>query len=92
MSDDLEKILTEGGFDVVRLDRASERDGAIWGCKIGVKPGQKVILPGGSDFPMREAVEEAFERITGIEAEFCFSGWGEELTEGEKSVLEPPHD
>jgi hypothetical protein len=37
---------------------------------------------------MRDAVEEAFKRITGREAEFCFSGWGAKLTKDERSVVD----
>lgn len=87
MTKDLERALNEAGFETVRLDKASVTDGPIWGCKIGLKPGKSVVLPGGCDAPMRRAVEEAFLRITGQEADFCFSGWGEELTKDEKAVL-----
>jgi hypothetical protein len=57
----------------------------IWECKIG---GPVQHLPEGSGGPMRRAVGEAFRRITGTEPEFCFSGWGGELTEGERAVVE----
>ncbi len=87
MIDDIQKLLEDEGFDVVRLDKPTKRDGPIWECKIGLKKGTIVALPGGCDFPMRVAIEKAFEDITGLEADFCFSGWGAELTEGEKSVL-----
>jgi hypothetical protein len=42
---------------------------------------------------MRQAVERAFRDITGEDAEFTFSGWSAELTEGELAVVEnrPPH-
>ena len=54
----------------------------IWFCKIGEKfEGE---LPSGADWPMRKAVQDAYFALTGTEAEFVFSGWGGELTEGER--------
>lgn len=58
----------------------------IWFCKIGEVDNSKV--PRGADGPMREAVERAYQEITGEESEFLFSGWGAELTEGERAVVE----
>ena len=43
-------------------------------------------LPMGSDSPMRRAIIDAYVRLTGKEPEFCFSGWGAELTEIERRV------
>lgn len=62
----------------------------IWTCKIGGKVGD---LPAGADWPMRRAVQTAFETLTGVEASFTFSGWGATLTEGERAVHEnsPPN-
>lgn len=57
----------------------------IWECKIG---GRIDDLPGGQDAPMRRAVEAAFTSVTGLEAEFCFSGWAGTLTEGERAAHE----
>lgn len=57
----------------------------IWTCKIG---GSAEPLPPGADMPMREAVAEAYRKITGIEPEFVFSGWGGSLTEPERAVVE----
>lgn len=57
----------------------------IWSCKIGGPVGE---LPPGSDWPMRQAVAEAYRRITGCNPEFTFSGWGAELTEPERAVVE----
>ncbi len=45
----------------------------IWECKIGAVDLAK--LPSGSDFPMRQAVKQAYFEITGEWPEFCFSGW-----------------
>lgn len=88
MTTDIEKVLNEGGFETIRLDKSSVRDGSIWECKIGISPGTSVKLPGGADYPMRMAVEKAFKEITGLDAEFCFSGWGAELTDAEKRVID----
>ena len=85
--DQLTQVFEDAGFEVVNLSRPSVRDGSTWECKIGIAPGTSVSLPGGSDFPMRVAVEKAFTQITGLEAEYCFSGWGAELTEGEKALV-----
>lgn len=57
----------------------------IWKCKIGGKVGD---MPDGADWPMRRAVQTAFETLTGVEASFTFSGWGATLTEGERAVHE----
>ena len=60
----------------------------IWECKIG-EVGD-ALLPDGADLPLRQAVEEAYRKLTGQESTFCFSGWGGELTESERAALEPP--
>ena len=57
----------------------------IWFCKIGENTGP---LPSGADAPMRAAIREAYLRLTGHEPDFIFSGWGGELTEGERAVHE----
>lgn len=88
MDKEVIEALEEGGFEIVDLTpKSSERDGPIWECKIGLKEGTVVEMPGGSDFPMRMAVEKAFKEITGLECDFNFSGWGAELTELEKAVI-----
>ena len=58
----------------------------IWGCKIGeCSPS---LLPKGADLLMRKAIARAYEDLTGCEPDFIFSGWGGELTEGERAVVE----
>lgn len=57
----------------------------IWECKIGGTGGE---LPGGADNPMRDAIADAFREVTGVEAQFIFSGWGAELTECERAAHE----
>lgn len=58
----------------------------IWECKIGeVDDGD---VPIGGDFPMREAVGEAYRSVTGHEPRFVFSGWAGELTDSERAVVE----
>lgn len=57
--------------------------GRIWECKIGGFVGE---LPDGCDYPMRRAVEMAFQQVTGRNAAFLFSGWGANLTSVERAV------
>ena len=57
----------------------------IWTCKIG---GPAIDFPHGADAPMRNAVNAAFERVTGMPPAFTFSGWGGKLDEGERAVVE----
>ena len=58
----------------------------IWHCKIGEATPDAV--PQGADNPMRKAVAKAYREITGQDADFIFSGWGGELTEPERAVVE----
>lgn len=58
----------------------------IWYCKIGeVDP---ELLVDGADALMREAVEKAYKELTGQDSNFLFSGWGAELTESEREVVD----
>lgn len=57
----------------------------IWTCTIGGMINSH-IRPGG-DAPMRQAVQKAYYELTGIEEEFCFSGWGCELTDSQREVV-----
>lgn len=57
----------------------------IWTCKIG-GPGE--LIGTGHDFPMRRAVEAAYRETVGRECRFDFSGWGAELDECERAVVE----
>ena len=56
----------------------------IWYCKVG----EVASVPFAADPPMREAVENAYYAITGEYPKFVFSGWGAELTEPERAVVE----
>jgi hypothetical protein len=58
----------------------------VWECKIGCS--KLIDLPNGVDFPMRQAIREAFFKITGENADFIFSGWGAELTQSEQNVVD----
>lgn len=58
----------------------------LWECKIGEV--DEELLPKGSDAPMRRAVRETYKKLTGKNDEFCFSGWGGKLTEGERACVE----
>jgi len=55
-----------------------------WTCKIG----EHDFDQHGADSPMRDAVTEAYRKVTGQEPVFVFSGWGGELTEIERAVVE----
>lgn len=57
-----------------------------WFCKIG--EADPDALPEGADAPMREAVAKAYFDLTGDHSNFIFSGWGAELDEGERAVVE----
>ena len=48
----------------------------VWSCKIGA-----FCIADLPEFEvtMRNAVEKAFFELTGVEADFCFSGWGGKL-------------
>lgn len=61
-------------------------DPALWSCQVGEVP--RASLPDGADGPMRNAVERAFKELTGFEPQYCFSGWGDRLTEVQRSVIE----
>lgn len=56
----------------------------IWSCKIG----ETDAIPAGADLLMRNAVASAYRELTGTMPGFIFSGWGAELTEGERAVVE----
>lgn len=58
----------------------------IWSCKIGEC--DAALLPEGADAPMRAAVGRAYREVTGVDAAFNFSGWGAELEEPERAVVE----
>lgn len=64
----------------------SAPDPANWSCQIGEVDRAK--LPGGSDLPMRQAVARAYKELTGEEPEYVFSGWGFELPERYRAVVE----
>lgn len=57
----------------------------IWECKIGGEVGE---IPPGGDLPMRNAVARAYRDLTGVDAEFHFSGWAGTLDEHEREVVE----
>ena len=77
-----EAVAVGGQIPLQSNDEACER---IWTCKIG---GMTPHVLSPADPAMRDAVEMMFKILTGVEAEFTFSGWGGELTEGERAVVE----
>lgn len=57
----------------------------IWYCKIGeVFEGELGSMP---DLRMRAAVREAYIKLTSRPPIFLFSGWGGELTQSERDVV-----
>ena len=58
----------------------------MWTCKVGEAPESKI--PRAADGPMRRAVAFAFQSLTGVEPTFVFSGWGDQLDESERAVVE----
>jgi hypothetical protein len=63
----------------------------IWTATIGHTDLKRIddYPPPGSDQPMRRAVEEAFERITGVSPNITFSGFGQKyLDESHLAVIE----
>ena len=59
--------------------------GNVWFCKIGPAPS---AIPSGGDWPMRQAVQHAFNEMFGQGAQAVFSGWGGHFTEPEQAVIE----
>jgi hypothetical protein len=64
-----------------------------WTCKIGECEDADLLGPDGkylgADWPMRQAIREAYFRVTGKEPQFIFSGWAGELTDREREVAFP---
>lgn len=80
MSDETKVAVGAAGRDALGAQEA------IWSCKIGET--DRALLPSGSDGPMRDAIAAAFYALTGHPPHFLFSGWGAELTEPERAVVE----
>lgn len=55
----------------------------IWTCKIG----EVGKVPAFADTPMRQAVREAYFKLTGQHANFLFSGWDGQLTKTERELV-----
>lgn len=66
--------------EVVQVDPVEDaieiiaEDLQYWSCIIG--PITKGSLAYGSDFPLRQIVQEKFINMTGEQADHCWSGWG----------------
>ena len=60
------------------------KDYKVWVCKIVVSG--DVQLPMGFDSPPRRGAIRAVEEA-GFKVMSCFSGWGGELTEGERNLI-----
>jgi hypothetical protein len=74
------------GLDMASLEVSPVSTFANWFCQIGET--ERGELPHECDGPMREAVREAYLKITGKEPKFIFSGWGDELQECRRAVVE----
>ncbi len=62
----------------------------IWSCKIGECEDADLLRDGkyyGADLPMRQAIAEAYRRVTGKEPNFIFSGWASELDPIEREIV-----
>jgi hypothetical protein len=85
------EIVWSSEFGEIRGDGPAP-DPATWACKIGEVSRAK--LPHGVyDLPMREAVAQAYELLTGTRPDFIFSGWAARLSVSERAFLDrcPPH-
>ncbi len=58
---------------------------SCWTCKIGPS---FIDLPDGADLPMRQAVQEAYFKLTGQYPKFNFTGWGGRLDDIEQQVVD----
>ena len=56
-----------------------------WSCLIGEF--DRDLLPKGCDAPLREAVQEAYYKLTGEWPNFTFSGWGAQPDKGQRAVI-----
>lgn len=59
----------------------------VWTCKLVVEESDDKLLPMGCDLPPRQAAIAAVERL-GFEVLSMFSGWGGNLTEVERQIVE----
>lgn len=59
----------------------------VWECQIGGYIDPRTLLS-GSDLPMRQAVDAAYQTLTGQGAKFLFSGWGSQLSSTRLAVVE----
>ena len=57
----------------------------IWTCKIWEC--ERGDLRSGADLPMRKVVEAGYLALTGKRPDFIFSGWGGELDEIEREIV-----
>lgn len=58
----------------------------MWSCQIGEIDDSR--LPDEAESTMRAAVAVAYENLIGRDADFIFSGWGHQLGEAERAVVE----
>lgn len=92
--DVVDRAAVEAVIDALDKHRTHKIDGApavgeeaVWTCKIGGSFPHGA-LPGGSDLPMRRAIQAAYEQVTGQSDGYVFSGWGGRLDESERATVE----
>ncbi len=66
--------------------------GQTWDCKIGECDKEDLLDKNGkyygADLPMRQAIREAYIKVTGKEPKFIFSGWGGRLDSIERDIAD----
>lgn len=87
IEDDHNVIHEDGSIEKKTLSQheaSALAEGKVWECTVGfARPGD---LPRGADAPMRKAIEMAFHELTGYYPRFVYSGWGAELTAGQREA------
>lgn len=70
---------------MVDNDSTMNQKQEFWTCVIG--PARRKDLPNGADWPLRKAVQKAFEQTSGYSHEVCSSGWGCNSEEAAKASI-----
>jgi hypothetical protein len=70
-------------FKIYIMSKKKQIRKDYWTCIIGAT--DKTKLQDGADSPMRNAVETAYQKVTGSESDVLYSGWG--TTEDRMKVI-----
>lgn len=71
---------------IVDNDPTMNQKQEFWTCVIG--PAKRDdLLDNGADWPLRKAVQKAFEQTSGYSHEVCMSGWGSSSEEAAKASV-----